>query len=296
MKTLYKISFLILIVFSVTSCRKKDDGSELNDAITWEYYSGSVRYTDPKVQEALSEIELDDQCKVDIKLLFPRTDSEKYEPLRQELHDFLLDRFVADGHEILNLKADDPQAFVNSFVDYQISMFKEEISEISSIYLEGDHTPFSLLVKEFYLSDSLLYNKNGIVSIGLNNYEYSGGAHGTSIFSCRSYDLKNHSPISPSTLFQDPKAQGILDAIEDQILADYGVESIKELQESNGIFSLTGSEVVMSNEFYFSEKGITFYYNPYEIAAYAYGSTEVTVPYSVLAPYFRSQYQFLGKL
>lgn len=289
------------LVLGLSSCDKKKRNNALNEAINWEYYSSKVAFSDPNVQTMLDSLGVDSQCRIEVELLFPgsKQNMERSLHLQNQLRGFLKERLssLLDEGTMMETSTDDPQAFVDEFVHDQLESFKKEMSEIGEMLPEEEVSPLKrIFVKEYYLKDTLLYNEHGIVSIGMNSYDYSGGAHGISLFTIRSYDLNSNSPITPSTLFQDPTSQGILDAIRDQLLVEYEVDSIAELQEMTGMFSLTNSEVVMSNELYFSKEGITFYYNPYEIAAYVFGASEVTVPYSVLAPFFRSQYQFLGKL
>ena len=38
-----------------------------------------------------------------------------------------------------------------------------------------------------------------------------------------------------------------------------------------------------TENFYLSEKGITFYYNIYEIAPYVMGPVEITLPYEIMS-------------
>lgn len=297
MRKFYNLSgLLIVVVFLVASCNRNRGGDDLNKAIEWSTYSSTKNYTDPEVQEMLSTLGVSDQCKVEVSLMFPSTTLDKHNTLVTQLRRFVLDRFVVDGDSISFNYLVDSQSFVDSLVMYELSSFQEEVKDIKDMVDEESHMPISALIKEYYLKDTLLYNANGIVSIGLSSYEFNGGAHGISLFTARSYDLRNNNPITPSTLFQDPSSPAILSAIEQQLLQEYEVEDVKQLQEVTGIFSLTGSEVVMSQEVYFSPDGITFYYNPYEIAPYSQGSTEVTVPYTIIAPLLRAPYQFLGKL
>lgn len=296
MKLVYRIFLAFVFLFLFFSCVKKENSGELNKAITWEKYSSTDSYIDPRLTTELDTIEERYQCEVAIELLFPEIDNEKLEPLQEQLRNFLLDRFVFEGEgEKVSYESGHPQKFVDDLVRYRIDGCKRELDELNAHFSQENLSSLSLIGSEYYLKDTLLYNDHGIVSIGQNSYEFSGGAHDMTLFTIRSFNLSTKEPITLSTLFQDPQAQGILEAIENQFLLDYEVDNLRELQDQTGLFSLTGSEIVISNEFYFSEDGITFYYNHYEIAPYANGASMVTVPYKVLEPFFRSEYQFLAK-
>lgn len=296
MRKFYKISWLLVALALVAACNRSRGGDDLNNAIEWNTYSSLKNYTDPEIREMLNSLGLQEQCKVEVSLMFPSTTSDKHNTLVSQLRKFVLDRFVVENDSVPFNYLGEPQAFVDSLVMYELESFQDELKDIRDMVEEESHMPISAMIKEYYLKDTLLYNANGIISIGLSSYEFNGGAHGISLFTARSYDLRNNNPITPSTLFQDPSSPAILAAIEKQLLQEYEVEDLKQLQEKTGIFSLTGSEVVMSQEIYFTPEGITFYYNPYEIAPFSEGATEVTVPYTIMAPFFRSPYQFLGKL
>ena len=57
------------------------------------------------------------------------------------------------------------------------------------------------------------------------------------------------------------------------------VESIDELHEEG---YLNWTDMYPSKNFLLSPDGIKFYYNAYEIAPYAAGPTEITIPYESL--------------
>ncbi|WP_298630281.1 RsiV family protein [uncultured Porphyromonas sp.] len=51
----------------------------------------------------------------------------------------------------------------------------------------------------------------------------------------------------------------------------------------------------MTNNLFFDEEGITFYYNPYELATYAAGPIEIHLSYQALAPFFTSEFKRFEK-
>ena len=112
----------------------------------------------------------------------------------------------------------------------------------------------------------------GFVSSG---YEYTGGAHGFYGSSSYTYDFKSEKLISLEDIFVMNYEAILEEAINTQLRIDMNLASDASLIDE-GFFV----EVVTATpNFMLSETGITFHYNFYEIAPYAYGSFDITVPY-----------------
>lgn len=127
---------------------------------------------------------------------------------------------------------------------------------------------------------AITYLDNHYVCVRVDGYTYTGGAHGTPFRQYFVFDRETGERLSLSDVVANP--------IED-LQAKVGA-AFKELaQETNFAFeSPEDLEHTVSDgisyefPFYISDKGVVFYYAPYEIASYAEGFPEVTVPYSEL--------------
>ena len=62
--------------------------------------------------------------------------------------------------------------------------------------------------------------------------------------------------------------------------ADNKATTRQEVEEMG--YTSTG-DLEPTENFYLSEKGITFYYNIYEIAPYVMGPVEITLPYEIMS-------------
>ena len=114
-------------------------------------------------------------------------------------------------------------------------------------------------------STSISYNKNGLVVAEDYNYVFSGGAHGNYSVSYRTFDKKIGKLISFYDFFDEDAYDSLLPLIEKEI-------------KSRDIFTFDDSIFVTENV-YFTEKGIMFVYNPYEISSYAQGIISVFLSY-----------------
>jgi hypothetical protein len=128
-------------------------------------------------------------------------------------------------------------------------------------------------------SVAIRYNKNGLLIFESLYYAYEGGAHGNYSTTMLCYDADSKREIQLKDILNADSAvlQPILEKnLRLQMSLKPGVALSSVLFEEH--LALTGN-------FYFTEKGIGFVYNPYEIASYAQGTINIFVPFTDLQPY-----------
>ncbi len=109
--------------------------------------------------------------------------------------------------------------------------------------------------------------------------DYTGGAHGMNTLVCNVFDLTTGETVSEADLFAEGWQDGVsalLKTALDAFLAaqEEGEDLVFGAPAPNGNFSV-------------SEEGVTWTYNPYEIAPYALGAVELTVRWSDLKTYLK---------
>jgi Protein of unknown function (DUF3298)/Deacetylase PdaC len=134
-------------------------------------------------------------------------------------------------------------------------------------------------------SQYVLFNEKDLLSLGFGIYEYSGGAHGNHATGIASYDLAQKKTLKINDIFM-PKFEKTLNAaLAKAVRKQFGMKSNEPL--SSNLFD---NKIEYTNNFCITKKGILFLYNPYEIAAYAYGEIELFIPFeevkSVVNPRF----------
>jgi hypothetical protein len=144
-----------------------------------------------------------------------------------------------------------------------------------------------------YGSDSW-YNKQKTIIRNNDDYlfsytvsidRYSGGAHGEKRYINTVVDLKNGKKITEDDLFTDKAKAIVASMIIDKIIKQNKLNSVEELIEI-GYFDLN-EELNLNNNFYLTEKGLTYTFNEYEIAGYAVGTTEVFLDFGSLSTYLK---------
>ncbi|WXR62459.1 DUF3298 and DUF4163 domain-containing protein [Peptostreptococcaceae bacterium AGR-M142] len=128
------------------------------------------------------------------------------------------------------------------------------------------------------IGNEIYTNKNGILSMNLNFYEYTGGAHGMYGSVQYNYDLASEKQIELADLFnKELKESGeYLDIIFNEI-----EKKLKEKENEYGVDSLNdyykkGEGIVP--EFFIKNDKINIYFGVYEIASYAEGEQIFEIP------------------
>lgn len=120
---------------------------------------------------------------------------------------------------------------------------------------------------------------SGIMCLALSRYEYTGGAHPNSELTYHNLDTRT----GKSVAFEDVLIPGMEDSV--RILAEREFREVHQLKpdEDLGQAGFWFEEgFTLTNNICIGEDGITFFYNPYEIAPYAAGPTEIYLTYEEL--------------
>lgn len=126
-------------------------------------------------------------------------------------------------------------------------------------------------------ADTVFSNPN-VLTVRLETYAYTGGAHPNSNQSFYTFDRDTGQPLDLSDMVSDTTA--LLGVVEKEFRKQQELIPQANLEE-RGYFLRDGQFFLPANVG-LSQRGMVFYYNPYEIAAYAVGPIEVTVPYEQL--------------
>ena len=121
-----------------------------------------------------------------------------------------------------------------------------------------------------------LTNIPSLWSYAMDVYEYTGGAHGNRYLLIQNYDLQTGNAVSEQDLFIDdyyePLKSLLLEAL---IVQTDEAETKKDLRR----LGYSVDDVVPNENFYVTAEGITYVYNPYEIAPYAMGCIQISLPW-----------------
>lgn len=112
-----------------------------------------------------------------------------------------------------------------------------------------------------------------IVVYTVESATYMGGAHGMETTDYSNYDLRTGERLTLGDLFTPEGKAALPEIIRERILDNLGYPNWGTLMDSTCYYA--AAEIRPTENFKLSESHITFMYNPYEIACYAQGHTEV---------------------
>ena len=119
-------------------------------------------------------------------------------------------------------------------------------------------------------------SKGTIVYLATVDY-YEGGAHGIDQTITLNFEAKTGRQLTLSDIFAPGYEQPLKAVLLKALKARTGCSTLAALHDKGYLYSM---DIFPSENFILSEETITFIYNPYEIAPYAMGSTELIIPFS----------------
>jgi len=131
---------------------------------------------------------------------------------------------------------------------------------------------------------SVRYNERGYVILESLSYDYSGGAHGNYGSALYCLDAASKRRLALQDVIAADSSQ-LRTLLEKNFRAQIRLAASRPLTEY-----LFENRLMPNDNFYFTNKGIGFLYNPYEIAAYALGQINVFIPYTELKQYIRPDF------
>lgn len=112
-----------------------------------------------------------------------------------------------------------------------------------------------------------------VLSLALNHYEFTGGAHGNYYSIGFTFDLKTGELLTLKSIITSESLPFITRLCETKIKEMYEATSLTEA----GMFE-DQLEITIDQDFFLLEEGLVFQFDPYEIAPYVMGNIEVLIP------------------
>ena len=177
--------------------------------------------------------------------------------------------------------------YISKSTDSIIPLF---MADISTDYIENnkplinqlDSSSAYTFNNEHILSGFSLLSDKYIYAYGIERYIYMGGAHGLETRNYFNFNLKTGKLITEKDLFVENFASDLAKLIKIRIVEESigktEKEPILDLEET----VYWTDSIKPNGNFYITDESINYVFNPYQIAPYSLGETEVTLPFSLL--------------
>lgn len=137
---------------------------------------------------------------------------------------------------------------------------------------------------ELTIASQPIYQTGAFVSLRLNSTGYLGGAHGFNVTTLQSFD---------STGRALRLREMVTDTVQLRKLTEREFRRVRQLPntsfEEQGFFT-QGQGLPFTENVALTAQGLLMYYNAYEVNAYAFGPTELLLPYAQLQGLLKSAY------
>lgn len=171
---------------------------------------------------------------------------------------------------------------VKSDVTSSLADFKKQMLAVSA---EDLKTLPAGLGRSIDISYNVEYADDDLISVNFLEDTFEGGAHPNQNYFTITYDLKQGRQLKLSDLFK-PGAK-YLEAVSDYATRDLQNRKDPDNNENMGLAQdifADGAKPTADNyaRWNITKKGLMFTFDPYQVAAYAYGPQTVIIPYAKL--------------
>jgi Protein of unknown function (DUF3298)/Deacetylase PdaC len=268
-----KISaFLVFTICLITSCKN----TTTRQALVFKNADDTIAFKMVSIDTALNNCKLESGKCAEISIMYPiflTTDTV--------LNNFLNAEVLLQVLKNLNL---DDSTVAPSITIGIANFFAEYISETKEY---GQAQPWSLAIN---VAPQGRYNN--IYCIQTFNDSYLGGAHPNNFTQYINYNTTSLTRVNTKD-FVDIQNPNFIIMGEQQFVKENNMQGEYTLKDAGFFWGIGDDTTKKEGQFYFNENmfikkdSIGFYYNPYEIAAYVFGPTTVTLPIKKTQQFFK---------
>ncbi|MDR0691847.1 MAG: DUF3298 and DUF4163 domain-containing protein [Prevotellaceae bacterium] len=262
---------LVLAIFVVTACQTKNRNTIEN----------GITYATIDVEENYPLLNNPDNPNYELKLSFTYPAAYEDEKMLGKIQALFLSSFFDETYANYAPGEAMAQYVENKQRDYKAleDEFKKRMKKTKS----------SSLVRFFHheaISDTVVFNKGGLISFSVYTEDYTGGAHPNHTLTNRVIDVQRGTFLTESELFVEDFKDRMAQILVKNLTAQHELDNPKQLEEL-GFFDI--GKIVPNGNFLLDEKGVTYSFNEYEIAAYSAGTINVHVTYGEIKHLLRKE-------
>jgi len=214
-------------------------------------------------------------AKIEILLIYPE---KSRNPALNTAIDHTITGFMLNDSSSIS----DPELMIENITFDYFTSYRKAYDGVPDLEQSAS---FNWLKK---LDMEVIYNENNLLSLRLDKFGYTGGAHGANIVMYRVFNLQTGKPVELEDLFIEGYQEELTRILEKKLRRLNGITPDENLYESGFLID----SLSFTRNFFVNNDGIGFYYNVYEIAAYATGSTELFCSFYDLKGILRKDHPF----
>mgnify|MGYP001408479587 FL=1 len=194
-----------------------------------------------------------------------------------------------DYPQITGSKNSSVEQKVNNFLEEEFKQsiaWYEEIQSDSSNYEDMNYD----MQYSFETGFQVQYNSEKFVSIVLNHYQFTGGAHGNYFALGYNIRMSDGKILTLKDIIKSDSFDILTDECEQAILEAYQASTLMEA----GLFD---DEIVIEDDqdFYITPTALVLQFDPYEIGPYAMGEIIAEIPFEIIKDILKDNLPFTTK-
>lgn len=141
-----------------------------------------------------------------------------------------------------------------------------------------------VLTESHDLNAEVLGIQDNILSYSVSTFTYMGGAHGVGMRMIYNYNMETGEPVHQEDIFVEGFGEEVT-----KLLLSSMIAANPEFSDLAGMrrYGYMTDEIGPNDNFFLTDEGITFIFNPYDIAPYAVGETDVFLSWDDIMPYLQ---------
>ena len=179
---------------------------------------------------------------------------------------------------LLDLEDLTMQQAADSFASVYTSNYKKNFLPLYN-QDRGDESKRSWYDYHYIIKTEAAQGHKGSTTYDIYLDYYEGGAHGINQHLTMNFENKTGRTLALADIFVPGYEHQLNVLLLDALQEKTGCSNITELHDKGYLYSM---DMFPSENFVLGDGTITFIYNPYEIAPYAAGATELTIAYDDL--------------
>lgn len=270
----YILTF-VLIAFIIIGCGKKGEtiNKETKDAKQEVKVQDSLSFEMKNFKKTYKNCnENEEKCSY-LKVSYPLFAGNSATEINKTI-----DAYISDSIFVIEGKGSNknPDGLAKTFFEDYENVLKDASPDFPVVYALD-------------VNSSVVYNKPAALSVSIDYYINTGGAHPNSYAKYFVFNPKSGKQVKLSDIF--------ISGFDDKLnkLIDKKYRELRNLKETDRLDGEKGylfeNFIKFNDNFILTKEGINFFYNNYEIAAYAVGPTELKFTYKELTEILKPEYK-----
>ncbi len=211
-----------------------------------------------------SNFKLDENAIIEVNIPIAEGNNSASEEINSAIENFIVNTISFSEDSLINVSLNDA---IKTFDSIYIA-FEDDFEENS-------------LVWEALIDGEVTYKSPQITCIAINSYLNTGGAHGNMNISFLNFNSQTGELLQNEDLIENRNT------FMELAKTHFNIEMQKSSNEAQTEDYFFGDDFHLPANIGFSDDGIILLYNVYEIASYAQGITQFTIPFEEALPFLK---------